>query len=116
MTMTASTDNPLVIRADGTYFLGGIGRGLGITALGFTGTGWTGNIKMYGMPRGGLEAELKQIDYFPRNLNGSPSDSSPVSTTITTDSLIQVDASAMDIAIVVSGYSAGSMSVRKAKS
>lgn len=99
------------LAANATTSLGDSGAGaVSVKVMSFTPTTWTGNITIVGRRVGSGEA-WRLIPYRKRFLNGAVGDDSYVSTTITGDSLIEVNAAGLEIGCTVAGYAAGSMAV-----
>lgn len=76
----------------------------------FTKTAYNGSITVKSRPRGSSGAFTDQ-PYEKQYLNAAAGDGSKVTTAITDNSTISIDDSGLEIALVASGRSAGSMAV-----
>lgn len=101
------------IGGNGNTDLGDSGDGSVTTkVLQFTGTGWNvaGTIQLTAR-RKGSSAAFVPIPYRRRYLNGAVSDDQYGSAGITADSLIEVNATGVELRLVTTGWVAGTMAV-----
>lgn len=109
------------ISANGTTELGNSGTATVNTKhIRLLGSGWTGSMTIQGRHTIGLPVlgeavaaadTYAAIPYRRLNIGGTVSDGVMTNAVITGDAIIEVPAEGMDIAILTSGYAAGSMLV-----
>lgn len=83
-------------------------QGVATKVIQLTSSSFSGSVTVKGRVAGSGATPVA-IPYIKRYLNGAVADDSKVSTAITTDSLIEVDAAGIDVVLDCTAYTSGSL-------
>jgi hypothetical protein len=100
-----------IISQDQYITPGANGRSVATKTIQMTSASFSGSITVKGRVSGSTATPVA-IPYRKRFLNGAVADDTFVSTAITTDSLIEVNATGIDVVLDCTSYASGTMTVK----